>query len=172
MQLRSLIRKILLENNDLLYAIAGFKHGDEQVAYSTVFHVTPMSNVSRIKHEGLMANTPGTNEPNAVYFTPDIYGALILCRHLAASKSHKEDYAILIVNTNGIQLFKDPFAVKESGVYSLENISSKRISLKTIVDSDIIKTKSNWSKFWNWWFWKRSEKPDFVRKFNLLPYSK
>ena len=64
-------------------------------------------------------------------------------------------------------LYKDPYSVKESGVYTYDNISKELISIETIVDADIVRNQNNWKSFWNWWFWSTNEKPSFIKKFNL-----
>jgi hypothetical protein len=83
-------------------------------------------------------------------------------------KEYKTDWVILKVNTKDIQLYRDPASVNEDGVYTLESIPPENIMVYHTIDYDIIRSNKNWSDFWNWWFWERTDiKPDFVKKFKL-----
>ncbi len=158
----------LFENfiNDFGFKMAGFIHDEHIVSYSIVYHVTQLSNLNDILTNGLIPNKPSSDEPCAIYLTPDLYGAILMSKALRK----KDDIIIFEICSSDIVLYKDPFSVKESGVYTKDIIEPSKITVKTIVDYDIIKNNRNWRFFWDWWFWGIKEKPDFVLKFKLNRY--
>jgi len=164
------IREYLNEQDNLRYKMAGYEHDEKKVNYNKVYHTTSYENAKIILSNGLIANKPTNDEPNAIYLTPDIYGAVLLSKNLSKTKNIKIDWIILEINSNNLDLYKDPYSVKESGVYTYDNIPKELISIKTIVDFDIIKNQNNWKMFWNWWFWNKGDKPEFVKKFVLPQY--
>jgi hypothetical protein len=155
---------------DLRYNLAGYKHDKKPIKLDTVYHVTSSLNIDSILSKGLNKNKPNSNEPEAIYLTPDIYGAVLLTKLLSKSKNQKTDWFILEINSKDLNLFRDPFAVKESGVYTYDNIPNTLIKIKTIVDAEILRSFTNWKLLWDWWFWHKGEKPTFVKKFNLEQY--
>lgn len=160
------IFKFLIEN--FRYNLAGFGHDEKKIALDKAYHVTPINNASLIEREGLIPHKPKSDEPNAVFLSSDIFGALRLAYQLNKSKGLKNiDWVIYEFNTDGITLYKDPYSVSETGVYSYEPIKPNRIQNKIIIDSEIIKTQKNWKLFWDWFMWDKP-KPDFVQKFKLL----
>ncbi len=163
--------KLYEEFEDINLRLSGFNHDEQVIKYDVIYHTTSISNLDNILKNGLNANKPSDTEPHAIYLTPDIYGALILSKSLSKVKKHKFDYVILEIKSINLHLYKDPYAVKESGVYTYDKISSDLINVKTIVDNDILKNNSNWKIFWNWWFWNKGDKPEFIKKFNLPTYT-
>lgn len=162
------IRKLIREELDnLRYKMAGYGHDEKIVKYNTVYHTTSIENAKILFANGFIKNKPNTDEPEAIFLTPDIYGAILLSKNLSKTKNIKTDWVILEINSKDLTLYKDPYSVKESGVYTYDSIPKELISIKTIVDSDIIKNKNNWKTFWNYWFWNIGDKPSFAKKFNL-----
>jgi hypothetical protein len=158
-----------------------FKYGSKPVKINTCFHVTPLKNVNDILKHGLTPQNPPTHrdwEPTAIYLSKSTKGATQIARQLFnhkrnlmigyGVKEYKTDWVILKVNTKDIQLYRDPASVNEDGVYTLESIPPENIMVYHTIDYDIIRSNKNWSDFWNWWFWERTDiKPDFVKKFKL-----
>lgn len=162
------IRKLIREELDnLQYKMAGYGHDEKIVRYNIVYHTTSSDNAKIILADGFNKNKPKIDEPEAIFLTPDIYGAVVLTKNLSKTKSIKADWIILKIDSKELTLYKDPYSVKESGVYTYDNIPKELISIETIIDTDIIRNQKNWKSFWNWWFWKIKEKPEFVKKFNL-----
>lgn len=162
---------LLLENeDDLRYKLAGFKHDEKSIELNKCYHVTQLSKKDIILSEGLKPYKPNINEPSAVYLTPNVVGALSLAKLIYGEKRLKEDYVLFEIDCKGLKLYKDPFSIRENGVYSLTAIEPKRIKLISIIDFDIIRNEKNWKEFRNWWYWKQSPKPTFVKKFNLPQY--
>lgn len=165
---KDFIRKLIREEIDnLRYKMAGYDHDEKIVNYDIVYHTTSVENGKIILANGFIKNKPNTDEPEAIFLTPDIYGAILLTKNLSGSKNIKTDWVILKINSKDLTLYKDPYSVKESGVYTHNNIPKELISIETIVDVDILINQNNWKSFWNWWFWNTNEKPSFVKSFNL-----
>jgi hypothetical protein len=165
--IRNLIRE---ELDNLRYKMAGYGHDEKEVKYNTVYHTTSFDNAKKILSYGFIKSRPSSDEPEAIFLTPDLYGAVLLTKNLSKVKGLKTDWVILKIDSSNIILFKDPYSIKESGVYTYDGIPKELISVKTIIDKDIIKNQHNWKSFWNWWFWNKGEKPLFVKKFNLGQY--
>ncbi len=161
-------KQFLIE--DIRYNMAGFKHDEKTVNLNIAYHITSAQNLNSIQTKGLLPNKVNINEPNAVFMTESIYGAIILTRTLFKNKKIKDDYVLLQINTKDLKLFKDPFSIKESGVYTYDDIPPNKIKIISIIDYDIFKNNYNWIKFWNWWFWNKQPKPDFIKKFKLKQY--
>lgn len=162
------IRKLIREELDnLRYKMAGYRHDEKMVNYNIVYHTTSIENAKIILVNGFIKNKPNTDEPEAIFLTPDIYGAVILSKNLSKTKNIKTDWVILEINSKDLMLYKDPYSVKESGVYTYDNIPKELISVKTIIDGDIVRNQNNWKMFWSWWFWNTGDKPIFIKKFNL-----
>lgn len=164
------MKKLIKEALDNLdYRMAGHGHDEKIVKYDVVYHTTSIEKAKGILANGFTKNKPAADEPEAIFLTPDIYGAVILTKSLSKVKNIKTDWAILKINAKDLLLYKDPFSVKESGVYTYGNIPKKLISVKTIIDGAIIKNQNSWKLFWNWWFWG-FPKPFFVKRFSLPQY--
>lgn len=165
------IREYLNEQDNLRYKMAGYGHDEKIVNYDKVYHTTSTENAKNILSNGLVVNKPNDDEPKAIFLTPDIYGAILLTNNLYKTKNIKTDWVILEINSKDLTLYKDPYSVKESGVYTYDNIPKELISIKTIIDVDIVKNQNNWKIFWNWWFWNKGDKPKFIKKFGLDQYN-
>lgn len=95
--------------------------------------------------------------------TEDMYGAFIMARNLVMSGELKSDFSVLIIDTSGLELYQDPFSVKEGGFYSVEVIEPNRITNIINFSYAIVRSHKNWKRFWDWWFWKKTdEKPEYV----------
>jgi hypothetical protein len=165
------IRKMIREElGNLRYKMAGYGHDEKKVNYDIVYHTTSYDNAKIILANGFNKNKPSIDEPEAIFLTPDIYGAIILTKNLSKTKNLKTDWVILKIHSKELTLYKDPYSVKESGVYTYDNIPKELISIETIIDADIVRNQNNWKSFWNWWFWSTNEKPSFIKKFNLPPF--
>lgn len=159
-----------------------FPYGSKPIKLNFCYHVTPLKNVNDILKHGLKPQKPPTHrdwEPTAVFMSKSTDGATEIARQLFnykrnmsighGVKEYKTDWVILKVKTKGIQLYRDPAAVNEEGVYSLVPIPPENISIYHTIDYDIIKSGSNWKQFRNWWsaYPESDVKPEFVKKFNL-----
>ena len=167
----NIITIIKEEIENLRYALAGYGHDEKQKSHNETFHVTSIEKGNEILKVGFMKNKPSNQEPEAIYLTPDIYGAVLLSKSLSDEKRIKTDWIILKINSRNLTLFKDPYSIKEHGVYTYDTIPKDLISIETIVDAMIIKNNKNWKQFMNWWLWKTNPKPEFVQKFTLNPIS-
>ncbi len=112
--------------DNMQYSMAGFKHDQKTVSYNKLYHTTPIK-LSDIKSDGLLPNKPSRTEPLAVYATSDLIEAVRLSRHLYISKRIKSDWYIYLIQSTGLKLFSDPFAVKEMGVYTYDPIPKRLI---------------------------------------------
>ena len=157
---------------DFLYKIAGYKHDEKTIKYQIVYHVTSIEKANNILLKGFIKNKPSPNEPHATYLTPDIYGAISLAKNLSQYQKKKTDWCILEINSSKLTLYSDPYSIKESGVYTYDDISPKLIKIKSFIDCDIIKNQTNWKLFWKWWFWNIGGKPTFIKMFSLPQYKK
>ena len=169
--IKTTIREYLNGQDNLRYKMAGYVHDEKIVNYDKIYHTTSTENMKNILSNGLVVNKPSDDEPKAIFLTPEIYGAILLTKNLYKTKNIKTDWVILEINSNDLILYKDPYSVKESGVYTYDNIPKESISIKTIVDVDIVKNQNNWKIFWNWWFWNKGDKPEFIKKFDLNQYN-
>jgi hypothetical protein len=167
----NIINIIKEELDDLRYRLAGYKHDEKFVSYAKVYHITPIQITNEILSNGIIKNKPSDQEPKAIYLTSDIHGAVLLTKRLSEAKKIKTDWVILEINSTNLKLYKDPYSVKEAGIYTYDNIPKELIKVKTIIDSEILKNNNNWKLFWNWWFWGTEMKPDFVKKFTLNQYN-
>lgn len=160
-----------IKENNLSFKLAGFKHGEEKININKAYHTTPVSNLDEILKNGLLPNQPKEEEPNAIFLTLDLLGVIKLARQLKLSKNSKDDFVILEVDCKGIDIYKDPFSVSESGVYTKEKIPPNKIKVKSIIDYDVVRSQKNFKKFMDWWFWDISDKPYFVKNFGLKKYT-
>lgn len=94
------IRKLIRDELDnLRYKMAGYEHDEKMVNYNTVYHTTSIENAKIILANGFVKNKPSSGEPEAIFLTPDIYGAVILSKNLSKTKNIKTDWAILEINS-------------------------------------------------------------------------
>jgi hypothetical protein len=169
--MKNIVDIIKEEIDDLRYQLAGYKHDEKLVSYNKVYHVTPIQIANEILLKGIIKNSPSSQEPEAIYLTSDIHGAVLLCKRLSEAKRIKTDWVILKINSTNLKLYKDPYSIKEAGIYTYDNIPKELIKFETIVDGEILKNNNNWKLFWNWWFWGSGTKPDFIKKFALNQYN-
>ena len=181
--------KFTLQQRQLMYAenmithfklfewLSQFKHGERPVKLDIGYHITPLMNVQEIQKNGLLPKEPlrKLEEPTAIYLSKSVEGVIELSRQLyqyrinhsigQGVRHYKTDWIILKVNIQELELFEDPSAITEEGMYTLNPISPDRISIYDTIDYEIIKNGINWHIFWNWWFWETTDKkPDFVKK--------
>lgn len=134
--------------NDFYKRLAGFDYGGKTVKEAVAYHVTLESNLPSVLRNGLVPSTPRVGEPLAVYLTPLKHKAKSMARQLTMSK-RRGNYAVLQVDTSGLELFCDPKAVSEQGFYCLNKIDPSRVRhIETISVKDLSSQKA-WSKYRN-----------------------
>lgn len=80
--------------------------------------------------------------------------------HKGQKRNWRDGYAILKIQPPlGHTFFRDGYS--NGGVYTEQAIPASAITLVGILDAEVMLVK-NWSKFWDWYGYKKGSRPTFA----------